>query len=350
MVNLTPEQEARAVALHKRATVVEGHSDFPAEVARCRNRGETVVLETHHLPNLELGGVDIEVLTVGCDEPALDVSNTPLKVLKVMDDLHQELQESDKFRLITTYADVARAKNTGKIGILLHLEGARPIREDLFLLRTYYRLGLRQVGLTWNQRNLAADGCGEPQGGGGLSNFGRRLIEELNRLNMILDLSHVGERSFMDAIELTKTPPVASHSTARAVCDFPRNLSDDQIRALADRGGAMGLCFYGSFVGDPPTLEALMDHVDHIVELVGVDHISLGPDYIDYIMDVMIEEEDRMKERGVDYISFDYVKGLETVAQLPNVTRALVARGYEDEGIEKILGGNLLRIYKEILR
>jgi len=349
MSTLTPEQEARAIALHKQATVIDGHSDFPIEVDRCRARGETAILEKRHLPNLVQGGVDIEVLAVWCDS-YLDVLNTPMKVLKVMDDLHQELQESEKFHLITSYDDITRAKNAGKIGLLLQLEGTRPIRDNLFLLRTYYILGLRQVGLTWNQRNIVADGCGEEHGGG-LSNFGRRLIEEMNRLNMILDISHVGERSFWDAIEIIESPPIASHSNARAVCDFPRNLSDAQIEALADRGGVMGLCFYGSLVGDPPTLETLMDHVDHIVDLVGIDHIALGPDFIDYIMDKMIEEDDRLKEHGIDYgQSHEYVKGLENVAQLSNVTRALVAHGYEDEDIEKILGGNLLRIYKKILR
>ncbi|MFX0210988.1 MAG: dipeptidase [Candidatus Hodarchaeota archaeon] len=348
MSTLTPELEARAVNLHKQATVIDGHSDFPMEVDRCRARGETAVLEKRHLPNLIQGGVDIEVLAVWCDS-YLDVLNSPLKVLKIMDDLLQELQESEKFHLIKSYDDISRAKNAGKIGLLLQLEGTRPLRENLFLLRTYHRLGLRQVGLTWNQRNLVADGCGEEHGGG-LSNFGRYLVEEMNRLNIILDISHVGERSFWDAIEIIKTPPIASHSNARAVCDFPRNLSDAQIEALADRGGVIGLCFHGSLVGDPPIPDTLMDHIDHIIDLVGINHIALGPDFIDYIMDKMIEEDDRLKEHGIDYGPHEYVKGLENVAQLPNVTRILVAHGYEDEDIVKILGGNLLRIYKKTLR
>ncbi|MFQ6126068.1 MAG: dipeptidase [Candidatus Heimdallarchaeota archaeon] len=348
MTTLTPEQEARAGALHKQATVIDGHSDFPIEVDRCRARGETAVLKNRHLPNLVQGGVDVEVLAVWCDS-YLDILNTPLKVLKVMDDLHQELQESEKFHLIKTYDDIIHAKNAGKIGLLLQLEGTRPIRENLFLLRTYYQLGLRQVGLTWNQRNLVADGCGEEHAGG-LSNFGRHLVEEMNRLNMILDVSHVSERSFWDAIEIIKSPPVASHSNTRAVCDFPRNLSDAQIEALADRGGVMGICFHRSLVGDPPTLETLLNHIDHIVDLVGIDHIALGPDFIDYIMDKMIEEDNRLKEHGIDYGSHEYVNELQTVTQLTNFTRALVARGYEDEAVKKILGGNLLRIYQKILR
>jgi len=351
MVNLNPEQEARSITLHKRAFVVEGHSDYLAEATRLRNQGETEVLEKHHLPSLLEGGVNMEVLTVGCDEPVMDITNTPLKVVKVLDDVHHELQVSDKFQLITCYEDINRANNAGKIGLLLALEGARPIQEDLFLLRTYYRLGLRQVGLTWNQRNLVADGCGEGKGGGGLSNFGTRLIEEMNRLNIILDLSHVHERSFMDAIEVTRSPPVASHSNSRTVCDFPRNLSDNQIQAIADRDGTVGMCFFGSFVTkDTPTLDALIDHVDYIVNLVGIDHVALGPDYIDYIMDLMQAEEERMQERGVDYGPLKYVQGLETVSTLGNITRALVAREYDDKDIEKILGGNLLRIYKEVLK
>ena len=167
---------------------------------------------------------------------------------------------------------------------------------------------------------------------------------------MILDLSHVHERSFMDAIEIIKSPPVASHSNAKTICDFPRNLSDSQIRGLADRGGTIGMCFFGSFVtSGTPTLDALIDHVDYIVNLVGIDHVALGPDYIDYIMDLMRAEEERMMDRGVDYGSLDYVQGLETVSTLGNITRALVAREYDDKDIEKILGGNLLRVYKEVL-
>ncbi len=350
MIDLTSAQEVQAITLHKQYTIIDGHSDYPAELSRCRNRGETSVLDTRHLPDLQEGGVDIEVLTVSCDEPMLDVSNTPLSALKVMDDLLQDLQESKRFQLITSFDDIIHLKNSDKKGILFALEGARSIREDLFLLRTYYRLGLRQVGLTWNQRNLVADGCGEQKGGGGLSNFGYHLIDELNRLNIILDLSHVGEQSFMDAIEVIKTPPVASHSNARTICDFSRNLTDNQIHALADRGGVMGLCFYGTFVtSEIPTLDALIDHVDYIVELVGSDHIALGPDYINYIMDEMVASEDRMKDRGVDYGSLDYIHGLENVNQLPNITRALIAREYAKEDIEKILGGNLLRVYKEVL-
>jgi len=182
--------------------------------------------------------------------------------------------------------------------------------------------------LTWNHRNEIADGVFDRRTKGGLTRFGVEVIQEMNRLNMLIDVSHLSEAGFWDVLEVSRKPVMASHSNCRRICDSPRNLSDDQIKSLAGAGGVMGLCFVPDFVHlSEPSLDKLIDHVDHVTELAGIDCLGLGSDFDGF-------------EAALP--------GLEDVSRLPALTEGLLHRGYSTEAIQKILGGNFLRLLKTL--
>lgn len=343
-------RDNKNVRLHRNATVVDAHSDYALQVLRERLRGKTHVMEKQHLPKLRAGGVKVEVHTVGGDFVLSGIDcRDPRTVLRVFDCIHCEVAESPHhFALVRQKKDFDDIIKKGKIALLLALEGAAAIGDDFSLLRIYYRLGLRSLILTHNERNFAADGCGEKPAGG-LSKLGKDLIREANKLNMILDLVHIAEPGFFDVLELTEKVPLVSHSNVKALCDHFRNLTDRQIRAVAERGGVIGLNFL-CFMVDRDVRKAklgrLLDHVDYIAELVGIDHVGLGPDYADYYIEVL---EDWLARHNYPLEMAKYVEGVEDVTGLARITEGLAARGYSDQDIRKVLGENFLRVYKEVL-
>jgi membrane dipeptidase len=268
----------------------------------------------------------------------------------MIDCIYSEIEENpEELALITQPRDIAQAREDGKVGFILAMEGAEPLEMDLSLVRNFYRLGIRVVQLTWHQRNQVADGCAEPSESG-LSNFGKDLIRELNRMKVMVDVSHLSRKGFMDVIEASEKPFMASHANTRKICDHRRNLDDEQIRGLARKGGVMGVMFIGQYVAKKDqTLEDVLDHVDHVAGLVGTDHIGVGPDWIDYAPEMILGAHDvdgGILKGGSPLTVF--AKGLETVTELPNLTRGLVSRGYSDQDIEKILGGNFVRVWNEV--
>ena len=358
-------RQHRARRLLDDSFVVDAHSDYAIQLYRERRDGARDVLRSKHLPELRAGGVNLEVLTVGGD---FSIAETDLRqyetVLSVMEAVHCEIDEGgDDIVLIRSAVDfdtvaaqeaivpqglnIAQVLNAAQ-GVLLALEGVIPLGDDLARLHRLHGLGLRSVILTHDKKNLAAEGCHET-GGGGLSDFGRRLVKEIESLNMLLDLVHVNERSFFDALERYGGPPVVSHSNARAVLDHPRNLRDEQIRAVAERGGVIGLNFLGMFITEHPSdasMDRLIDHADHIATVAGTEHICIGPDFADYFIDAMrlwLERENLPPE------TMQFVRGAETVAGLPVFVEGLLRRGYADEDIRNILGGNVLRVFRQVL-
>jgi membrane dipeptidase len=264
--------------------------------------------------------------------------------LQMIDCICMEIAENpDQLALVHSAAEIRKAKKDGKRSFMLCMEGAEALDTDLSLLRNFYRLGVRIIELTWHQKNLVADGCGEPSGSG-LSNFGFELVKEMNRIGMVIDISHSSEAAFWDTLRLSQVPILASHSNAKAICNHPRNLGDDQIKALAKKGGIMGMNFLGQFVRDQdPTVEDILNHIDHIVNLVGAQHIGLGPDWIDYAPHLILDcldPKDYLSKRTPITI---YAKGLEIEEELPNLTIGLLTRGYSEGDIRNILGGNFLR-------
>lgn len=286
--------------------IVDAHYDLLSDVYRLRKRGERKVIENFYLGDLKQAGVNVLICSLFVSDQYL-----PEMALRVALDqigmLHCEIEESlGMFALCRDASEVRKAVEAGQTAFLLSFEGIEPIGNDLVLLRIFYELGVRFVGLTWSRRNYAADGChfrAVTEGTtGGLTSFGVLLVEEAERLGMILDVSHLNDTGFSDVIKFSKRPFIASHSNSRSLCPVARNLTDEQIKELASRGGVIGLNNMLNFVfpkkqgqessakpipsvelpeGKEP-YEGLLDHAQHIVDLVGSDHLGFGFDLCEF--------------------------------------------------------------------
>lgn len=331
--------------IHNEINIVDAHFDMLVHVLKKRNLGHKKVIERDFIPGFLEGGVNLVVASLFVDNQFLPEMGlrTALDQVSV---LYEEIQESpDKLMLCKSYKDIEEAINKNKIGIVLSLEGADPIGNDLKLLRVFYELGVRMVGLVWSRRNYAADGCdfndikGETKGG--LTDFGIELIEEAEKLGMIIDVSHLNDKGFWDVMKISKKPVIASHSNSRKIATSIRNLTDDQIKAIAKTGGVLGMNGYSDFVSDKEEerdVKGLVKHVRHIVDLVGVMHVGLGFDFCDLIFSDDAESLTGKKE------TFDVIKGHENINQF---TKALMEEGFAEEELQLILGGNFLRLYKD---
>ena len=345
--------EARALRLHRESLVVDHHSDIHLDVIRSRGMGQNRVLERRYYRKWKEAGLNAVVLnTMAKFGPeTYPYRASPVhNFLLMADAIHQEIIESpDCFFHILEPDDMASCRTGDRIGIMLGLEGAEPLEMNLGFLRCYVRLGLRIMNLTWHQRNQVADGVAEPSNSG-LSNFGREVVQEMNRLGIIIDLSHLSPAGISDVLELSTQPVVASHSNARGICDHERNLKDDHIKGIAAKGGVIGVVFLGRFVAQQnPNLSHILDHIDYMAERAGASHIGMGPDYTDNCADMIISSRSVAgPNQPVHDVSIPYAEGVETVEKLPNFTKGLVARGYGDEEIKGILGENFLRVFGQI--
>jgi membrane dipeptidase len=233
-----------------------------------------------------------------------------------------------------TAGEVLAAKAAGKLAAILVIENSDVLEGSLNVLRMLHRVGVRSIGITHNLSTWAAAGNSEAKCGGGLTRFGMEMVQEMNRLGMVVDVSHIAERGFYDTLEVSEQPVIASHSCCTALCDHPRNLTDEQIRALAQQGGVMGITFVPYFV-DPnwkpadwpavPSLEQLLDHVDHAVGVGGIDHVGIGSDF----------------DGGGTLVR--------DAAEYPRITAGLLGRGYAPADARKILGENHLRVLRAVL-
>ncbi|MBO8141561.1 MAG: membrane dipeptidase [Firmicutes bacterium] len=319
-----------AAAFHRRCLVVDAHCDTALRLAAGASLASQRPEGHVDLDRLAAGGVDVQVFALWADARERR-SGLTVRCLDLLDAVWREMERwSDKLHPILTAADLEEAQASAKIGVLLSIEGGEALEGSLSALRAFYRLGVRAMGLTWNGRNDLADGVGEAATGGGLTSFGRQVVKEMERLGMVVDVSHLAEAGFWHVLEIYPGPVIASHSNARAVCDHPRNLTDRQIRALAGTGGVMGINFCPDFLraGGGATLDDVVRHIDHIVGLVGPDHVGIGSDY-----------------DGIDSTP----AGLEDVSRLPALTEALLRRGYGEKAVAAILGGNFARVFRQVL-
>jgi len=254
---------------------------------------------------------------------------------------------------VKTVDDIRRAKELAKTGIVLGFQNTSPIEDDLYLLSVFRELGVRVIQLTYMERNYVGDGCLE-RTDCGLSAFGLEVIEEMNRLGILIDLSHVGYTTTMEAIEASEKPVAFTHANPRALWDHPRNKSDEQIEALAAKGGVIGANVYPPFLaaGSKATLDDVVEVIDYLVSLVGADHVGIGTDFtegqpaewFDYILTGKSKKGPRME------MEFPIVnpEGIRSAAQFPNLTRALLDHGYAESDVKKIMGENWLRLYEEV--
>jgi len=336
--------------LHENALVIDSHNDTTvAHIRRGnlslekgqedtdkRHSGTIDFLRGHedprpganyiqiNFPKMRQAGIDAAFFAI---DVTLAFQNRLAYALDGFGYLLNDLEQSKADAVIVRKAeDILQAKAEGKIGMILAIEHADCTERSLNILRMLYELGVRSIGLTHNVSSWAADGCMEAREGVGLTRFGKDLVCEMNRLGMLVDLAHVSPSAFYSALEVTTKPIIFSHGNARALCDHPRNLDDDQLKALAENRGVIGMSYVPSFIDKKnPTLERLLDHIDHIVSTAAVDTVGLGSDF----------------DGGGTLLA--------DATEVPRITEGLVKRGYSEDEIRKILGGNTFRVIKEAI-
>ncbi len=339
---------------------VLAHTDYLVDVSERRSRGERKVLEKFHLPALRQGGVNIICDHVGGEtrmfttfplKKMLDCADHLERALDGIDYMRQEANESStEILIVTSMDDIERARNENKLGIILALQGGNPIKEDLALLRTFYRLGIRLMNLTANIRNQISDSC-MGRTNGGLSHFGVSVVEEMNQLGMVIDISQLSQQGSKDVLELSTQPVIASNSNALSLCSHPRNLDDHVIKLLGENGGVMGIHCLPAFLKNDSqaTLEDMIKHIDHVVNLTSIDNVGLGPDLLeDWPKDKYDSIWGEGQNLGDQKITFDYPKGFESIANVPDLVQAMLDNGYSKIDVEKFLGGNFLRVFKQV--
>lgn len=255
-----------------------------------------------------------------------------VRSLQMMEIYRRDCAQRDDLILVERASDLADFEQGGKtLYGLFSMEGASPLCGDLKLLEVFYRQGLRAIGLTWNHRNELADGLGV-QSSYGLTSFGREVVQRMNALGMVVDLAHINEAGFWEALELSRDPIIVSHANAKALCGHRRNMSDAQLDAIRDKGGFVGICFAPSFLHTDATQASLDDvirHIDYICERIGPEHVAFGSDY-----------------DGIEATP----QGLEDVATFPRVLERLESMGYSETDRARIAHGNVLRIYRQVLK
>ncbi len=340
--------------------VVLAHTDYLIDVAERRSRGETEVMKRRHLPTLRAGGVDLICDHVGGDTRMF--STFPLSRLAKDSDklgtalngvdcmLEETKESSDDLMIVRTIDEAEQAKSTDKLGIIFCLQGGGPIRQDLGLLRVFYRLGIRCIHLTANVRNQISDSCMD-RDPGGLTQFGLKVVREMNRLGIVIDVAQLSPKGCHDVLEESTDPIIASNSNARSLCDHPRNLDDDVIKRIGEKRGVIGVhCLPALICEDKKaSLSNLIEHIDYIVDLTGPEHVGIGPD----LLENWPEERYNCvwgagQDLGGKYITFKYPTGLESIAEIPNISVALSENGYSDAEIAGIMGGNLMRVFKAV--
>jgi membrane dipeptidase len=374
----------QARVIQESAIVVDTHADTPQ---RFLDDGFDIgSTDPHDIGHLSLdkaqrGNLGAEFFSIWVD-PETNKGHFAQHTFDLIDSVYEQAaRHPDRMMMAFSVADIERAHGEHKLAALMGIEGGHSIENDMHLLRNYYRLGVRYMTLSWSNTNEWADSSGDIndakiQHHNGLTDFGKQVVLEMNRLGMMVDISHVADKTFWDAIATTKAPVIASHSSARALVNAPRNMTDDMLRAVAKNGGVVQVNFFSGFLdedyrkaveaqakdqavaiqkyidslnaqGKPvsyvevdrmerawmakiprPPFKVLIDHIDHIAKIAGVDHVGLGSDF--------------------DGVSGATPQGMDSAADLPKITQALLDRGYSAEDIKKILGGNLLRVFRQV--
>jgi membrane dipeptidase len=370
------EADAVAARVLSHAIIIDTHADTPQMMLdEDYDLAEPNSPYMLSLPKMRAGhlGGEFFSIWVDVDWPSQDTIH---RALDLIDAVNQQVaRHSDELAEARTADDVERIHREGKIAVLMGLEGGHILQGDPRALDIFYRLGIRYMTLTHTKDNQIGDSSGDQPKWNGLSPFGREIVQRMNRLGMMVDISHVSDKTFYDAVAVSKAPLIASHSSCRALCDAPRDMTDDMIRALAKNGGVMDINFYSAFLDNrfrqgraaiskqidaalaaaraerakqgkrlsyaeetdiqvrmeanipKPSYTVIADHIDHAVKVGGIDHVGLGSDF-----------------DGVDAIP----QGMEDVSKLTDLIRELARRGYSEQDLEKIAGGNVLRVLRQV--
>lgn len=341
----------RAMKLQRASFVVDTHNDITSPITDegfdLGARDTSGKIQTD-IPRMKEGGLNVEFFSIYVAAKYAKEGGSARRAMEMIDGVYEQVRRHPQsLEMASTVADIRRIRRSGKIAALMGIEGGHAIEDSLSALRLFHRLGIRYMTLTHTNTNNWADsagGIGNPPElrHGGLSDFGKEIIREMNRLGMMVDISHVGDETFQDVIETTEAPVIASHSSCRALTNVPRNMTDDMLRALAKNGGVIMINFYNGFIntdyakpGDPvptksaqtATMDMLMAHFEHAIKVAGIDHVGIGSDF-----------------DGVDGL---LPPGMEDVSKLPAITYELLKRGHSEADVKKVLGENLLRVMTE---
>ena len=381
---LTPEEEVlrtHALQLHRDAILIDGHNDvltwitdYEYDLGMDGDEPNDSRLWLYYAPfpwpipvpepeniradidfaRVQEGGLDAQFFSIWVDcsynDPAVP-GQARQRALDEIEALQEQVRRHpDDIEIAYTAQDVERIASNGKLAALMAIEGGHAIEDNLENLRHFYELGVRYMTLTHNCSHSWADSSTDSPVSNGLSEFGREVVQEMNRLGMMVDVSHISDETFWDVLEVTNAPVIASHSSVRAIADHPRNMTDDMLRAVTTNGGVVMINFNNVFLDDRQTaywkiqsgwhwfsnprdhetpLSLLIDHIDYAVRVAGIEHIGLGSDL-----------------DGIPFLP----KGMQDVGDFPNITVELVRRGYSDDDIRKILGGNVLRVLADVER
>jgi membrane dipeptidase len=336
----------QADKLHKDSLVIDAHSDIPIDVLKRRQAGERRVLNSRHIPEWKLGGIDALILTVSGDE----FSNKALQkyTLDSIRDLKDDILEcKDDLALAFSARDLVQVVDSGRVALMMNIEGSKPLESSLENLEIFFHEGIRFMTLTWNSGNEVGTGVGCDPEDGGLTKFGREVVSKMSQLGIIIDLSHSSPKTFWDTINMGIGNIVATHSNAAALFPHVRNLTDGQLRAIAEQDGIVGVCFYPGFLTTKkPTVDHIIDHIAYIGDLIGLEHVSIGADYIYFAFDEIVSH---LQASGINYgNAYIYPDGVETAGQLTNLTRSLIRRGFLPDDIRNILGRNILRVMQRL--
>jgi membrane dipeptidase len=313
-------------------------------------RDQPGVLVSHFLPEFEAGGIGVLGVAIYVEDRYLPEMGLRVALDQVAR-LYAEVEQTDRFAVCKTFAEIKQARAVNKIAMVITMEGVEPLGEDLNLLRAFYELGLRSVGLTHARRNAAGSGgifkpTGSPRDG--LTNFGRDVVRECERLGILIDLAHINPKGFEDIVELTSKPLIVSHTNARKFYDIERNISDEQIKIVGRRGGVIGVnAILVSPDPETSTLDHYVDHIEHVISLIGIDGVGIGFDFCEYLFEQL---PDKVRtELAAKLTKPHFIPDLTNHSHARNLTRKLIERGFSDVEIEKILRGNWMRIFKQIL-
>jgi len=328
--------------------IIDLHFDLPMDLYEKRERKN--VLETEFLPELEAGNIGVVGVAIYIEDRYLP--DTGLRVaLDQIARLYAETQACQQFVICKSYREIQQARAKGKIALLITFEGVEPLGTDLDLLRTFYELGVRAIGLTHARSNAAGNGGIFASSGSspeGLTDFGRDLVRECEALGVIIDLAHINPAGFNDILSITTKPLIVSHTNVRRYYDIERNINDDQIKMIGQRGGVIGV---NSVLVSPKeeetTLDRYVDHIEHIANLIGVDGVGIGFDFFEFIYSQW--PESAKKQLAEKLTTPRFIPDLRNHSQGRNLTRKLIERGFSDEEIEKLLRRNWLRILQQWL-
>jgi len=293
------------------------------------------------LKTTRLGGVDVALVTVGSNQFFAATAS------KLAAWYEKARMTADEFVIAKSAGEMRSARESGKLAVVFHFQNTKPFEGRLDLVTLFHELGVRVVGLTYNEKNLVGDGCTE-RTSSGLSEYGIQLIKKLEEVGVLVDLSHVGYQTCREALEVSTKPVIFSHTNARGVLEHPRNVPDDLLKGVAETGGVVCLNVFPSFVAsDNPTIQDVMRHVDYVSDLVGPEHVGFGLD-LNTGGDMKMFSELKFKAKYVPLPPWVFPEGIAAYSEYPNLTRELLAGRYSEDEVKAILGGNLMRVFDEV--